>query len=67
MDQSKDFLRFLTEHGLSIGVEGDLQPQGESEVEDLGGIEFQVQIQDRSVTLSREAASKLLVALAEHD
>ncbi len=65
MDQSKDFLRFLTDHGLSIGVEGDLQPQHPSESENLGGIEFQVQIDDRQLTLTREAASKLLVALAE--
>jgi DtxR family Mn-dependent transcriptional regulator len=55
VDQSPEFLRHLTENGLEIGVEGSLvtnQPSDDSVTIRLAG---------ESRTLSREAASKLMV------
>jgi DtxR family Mn-dependent transcriptional regulator len=55
VDQSPEFLRYLTENGLEIGVQGSLvanKPAHQS---------VTIRLADESRTLSREAASKLMV------
>ena len=56
MDQSPEFLRYLSENGLPLGAEGTLlwhRPEA--------GIVV-VRVEAGEMTLGREAAEKLLVA-----
>jgi len=58
LDQSPEFLRYLSEQGLPLGVEGKVDENSDS-----AGI-VTVTIGTSPTTLSREAAEKLLVAPA---
>ena len=55
MDQSSDFLRYLTDAGLSLGAEGRVErnPDG-------AGL-MRVRVRERQVAMALEAAGKLLV------
>ena len=58
-DQSPEFLRYLTESGLSLGARGHvLVNHSEAGIVSL-------QVEDREVTLGREAAEQILVAPAD--
>jgi hypothetical protein len=56
LDQSAGFLRSLTDSGLVLGVEGEIvrPPDG-------AGL-MSVRVGERTITLSTEAATKLVVA-----
>jgi DtxR family Mn-dependent transcriptional regulator len=55
LDQSSDFLRYLSEQGLPLGAEGVLATR-----QPHAGI-LTVKIGDQTTTLAREAAEKLMV------
>jgi DtxR family Mn-dependent transcriptional regulator len=55
LDQTPEFLRFLTRTGLSLGVEGQVTDN----LSEAGTVS--VQIDDRQTTLGRQAAASLLV------
>jgi DtxR family Mn-dependent transcriptional regulator len=56
LDQSPEFLRFLTEEGLSLGVEGRVVSRSEA----AGTIT--INLDGRPITLGLEAAQKMLVS-----
>ena len=56
LDQTPEFLRFLTRTGLSLGVEGEVTDN----LSEAGTVS--VQIDDHQTTLGRQAAASLLVA-----
>ncbi len=58
LDQSSDFLRYLSERGMPLGTIGNVEENCDS-----GGI-VTVTIRAAPITLSREVAEKLLVAPA---
>ncbi|HJN12768.1 MAG: metal-dependent transcriptional regulator [Pirellulaceae bacterium] len=56
LDQSPEFLRYLSDHGLPLGTEGRVQENCDS-----AGI-VTVTIDNKATTISREVAEKLLVS-----
>ena len=56
LDQSPEFLRYLSDSGLDLGVEGELQANHKS-----AGL-LTLQVGERETWLAHEAARKLLVA-----
>jgi len=58
VDQSPEFLRFLTRSGLSLGLEGLVLDN----LTEAGTVT--IQVAERQITLGREAAARMLVGEA---